>query len=63
MDYWVQMVLEKSSIFNILMGILKPDFGKIIIENDDVTNFPIYLRAKKYKIGYVPHNTVGIFMT
>ena len=44
----------KSSIFNILMGILKPDFGKIIIENDDVTNFPIYLRAKKYKIGYVP---------
>ena len=44
----------KSSIFNILMGILKPDFGKIIIENDDVTNYPIFLRAKKYKIGYVP---------
>ena len=44
----------KSSIFNILMGILKPDFGQIIINNNDVTEFPIYLRARKFKIGYVP---------
>ena len=36
------------------MGILKPDFGQIIINNNDVTEFPIYLRARKFKIGYVP---------
>ena len=44
----------KSTIFNILMGLIKPDFGKVIIENTDATNFPIYLRARKFKIGYVP---------
>ena len=44
----------KSTIFNILMGLIKPDFGKIIISNTDVTNEPIYLRARKFKIGYVP---------
>ena len=44
----------KSTIFNILMGLIKPDFGKVIIENTDATNLPIYLRARKFKIGYVP---------
>ena len=44
----------KSTIFNILMGLVKPDFGKIIIEGTDATSYPIFLRAKKYKIGYVP---------
>ena len=44
----------KSTIFNILMGLIKPDFGKVIIENTNATNYPIYLRARKFKIGYVP---------
>ena len=44
----------KSTIFNILMGLIKPNFGKVIIENTDATNLPIYLRARKFKIGYVP---------
>ena len=44
----------KSSIFNLLIGLIKPNFGKIIIENDHVNSYPIYIRARKYKIGYVP---------
>ena len=44
----------KSSIFNLLIGLIKPNFGNIIIENDNVTEFPVYVRAHKYKIGYVP---------
>ena len=44
----------KSTIFNILMGLIKPDFGKVIISNSDVTKEPIYVRARKFKIGYVP---------
>ena len=44
----------KSTIFNILMGLVKPNYGKIIINKQDVTNFPIYLRSRKFKIGYVP---------
>ena len=44
----------KSTIFNLITGLLEPDFGKIIFGNSDATNFPIYLRARKFKIGYVP---------
>ena len=44
----------KSTIFNLLIGLLKPDFGKIYIENINVTNSSVSLRAKKFKIGYVP---------
>ncbi len=44
----------KSSIFNLLIGLIKPNFGKIIIENEFVNSYPIYTRARRYKIGYVP---------
>ena len=44
----------KSTIFNILMGLVKPNFGKIRMQNIDVTNYPIYLRSRKFQIGYVP---------
>ena len=44
----------KSTLFNLLIGLIRPDFGKVIIANVDVTNYPIYQRAKKFKIGYVP---------
>jgi len=44
----------KSTIFNLLIGLLKPDFGKIIIENNEVNEEPVYIRAQNYKIGYVP---------
>ena len=44
----------KSTIFNLLIGLIKPDFGKVFIANIDATNYPIYERAKKFKIGYVP---------
>ena len=44
----------KSTIFNLITGLIKPDNGKIKINNTDVQNFPIYLRTKKFKVGYVP---------
>ncbi len=44
----------KSTLFNLLIGLIKPNFGKIIIQNKDVTNYPIYERAKKFNIGFVP---------
>ncbi len=44
----------KSTIFNIIIGLIKPNFGKIIIENTDTTDFPIFHRARKFQIGYVP---------
>ena len=44
----------KSTIFNLITGLVTPKYGKIIINNQDVTNYPIYLRTKKFKVGYVP---------
>ena len=44
----------KSTIFNLLTGLIKPKSGKIKIQGEDVTHFPIYLRTKKFKVGYVP---------
>jgi lipopolysaccharide export system ATP-binding protein len=44
----------KSTIFNIIIGFLKPDFGSIIINNNKVNNYPIHQRTIKFKIGFVP---------
>ena len=44
----------KSTIFNIITGLLKPNFGSIIIDNENVINYPIESRSSKFKIGYVP---------
>ena len=44
----------KSTIFNLITGLIKPDYGKIKFNNTNVINFPIYERTTKFKIGYVP---------
>ena len=44
----------KSTIFNLITGLINPGSGKIIIAGEDVTNYPIYLRTRKFKVGYVP---------
>ncbi len=44
----------KSTIFNLITGLINPDSGYIKINGEDVTNYPIYLRTKKFKVGYVP---------
>ena len=44
----------KSTIFNLITGLIKPKNGKIKILGQEVNNFPVYLRTKKFKVGYVP---------
>ena len=44
----------KSTIFNLITGLIRPNSGKIKITGQDVTNFPIYMRTRKFKVGYVP---------
>ena len=44
----------KSTIFNLITGLIKPQNGNIKINNTNVVNYPIYLRTKKFKVGYVP---------
>jgi len=44
----------KSTIFNLITGLINPKNGKIKINGEDVTHYPVYLRARKFKVGYVP---------
>ena len=44
----------KSTIFNIITGLIKPNAGKIKISNESVNDYPVYLRTKKFKVGFVP---------
>ena len=44
----------KSTIFNLMTGLINPKNGKIKISGEDVTDYPIYLRTRKFKVGYVP---------
>ncbi len=44
----------KSSLMNLITGVIKPNYGNIIINNEDITQYPIYLRTKKFKIASVP---------
>tara|TARA_Y100000591_G_C21795361_1_gene678991 strand:- start:201 stop:977 length:777 start_codon:yes stop_codon:yes gene_type:complete len=50
----------KSTIFNLITGLVSPDFGSIIINSEDVKKYPIYKRTLKFKIGFVPQ-TGGFF--
>jgi len=44
----------KSTIFNLITGLITPKYGKIKINGQDVSKYPVYLRTQKFKVGYVP---------
>ena len=42
--------VEKSTIFNLITGLISPKYEKIKINGEDVSKYPIYLRTKKFKV-------------
>jgi lipopolysaccharide export system ATP-binding protein len=44
----------KSTIFNLIIGLLFPNYGSVIINSEKINKFPINQRALKFKIGFVP---------
>ena len=44
----------KSTIFNLITGLISPNEGKILINGEVVNSYPVYLRTKKFRVGYVP---------
>jgi lipopolysaccharide export system ATP-binding protein len=46
----------KSTIFNLITGLVSPDFGSISINSEIINRFPVYQRTLKFKIGYVPQH-------
>ena len=50
----------KSTIFNLITGLVSPDHGSIVINSETVNKYPIYQRTLKFKIGMCPQ-TGGYF--
>ena len=46
----------KTTCFYAIAGLTPPDSGKVIIDNKDVTNFPMYRRAQ-LGLGYLPQES------
>ena len=46
----------KSTIFNILTGLIKPDHGNVFFGKIDATEYPIYLRTRKFRLGLIPQH-------
>ena len=46
----------KTTIFNLITGLIYPDFGSIMINSKVVNEYPIYQRTLKFKIGFVPQH-------
>ncbi len=44
----------KSTIFNLIIGLLNPNYGSVIINSKNINNYPIYERTQTFKIGFVP---------
>ncbi len=43
----------KTTTFYMVVGLTRPDSGKILLNGEDLTHFPMYQRARK-GIGYLP---------
>jgi lipopolysaccharide export system ATP-binding protein len=43
----------KTTTFYILVGLARPDFGRVLLDGEDITDLPMYLRARG-GISYLP---------
>jgi len=44
----------KSTIFNLLVGLINPNSGKIKINGTEVNKYPVYQRTRKFNTSYCP---------
>ena len=42
----------KTTFFNAIVGLVKPNSGKVFLNNNDITKLPMYKRARK-GMGYL----------
>jgi len=46
----------KTTTFYLTIGLVKPDGGNVFLDEEDLTNYPMYLRARR-GVGYLPQET------
>ncbi|MGZ4855094.1 MAG: LPS export ABC transporter ATP-binding protein [Candidatus Angelobacter sp.] len=44
----------KTTTFYMIVGLVPPDSGRILVDGQDISNVPMYLRARNYGISYLP---------
>jgi len=44
----------KTTSFYAIVGLIPPDTGRILLDEEDITDVPMYLRARRYGISYLP---------
>ena len=44
----------KTTSFYIIVGLVRPDAGRVIVDDVDITRLPMYLRARRHGISYLP---------
>ena len=44
----------KTTSFYIIVGLVRPDAGKVLVDGVDITRLPMYLRARRHGISYLP---------
>jgi len=46
----------KTTTFYMAIGLVRPDKGEVLLDDEDITDFPMYQRARK-GVGYLPQET------
>ena len=46
----------KTTTFYMTVGMVKPDTGQVLLDDEDMTEYPMFLRARK-GVGYLPQET------
>jgi lipopolysaccharide export system ATP-binding protein len=44
----------KTTSFYMIVGLVRPDTGRILADGNDITRLPMYLRARSHGISYLP---------
>jgi lipopolysaccharide export system ATP-binding protein len=44
----------KTTTFYMVVGLTPPDEGRVLMDGEDITRVPMYLRARHYGISYLP---------
>ena len=44
----------KTTTFHMIVGLTPPDTGRVLIDGADITDLPMYLRARNHGISYLP---------
>jgi len=44
----------KTTSFYMIVGLTPPDSGRVMVDGEDITRVPMYLRARNYGISYLP---------